>query len=78
VLRDHFGRHCSGADFLDDGRARVEVAAPTPLMIAQQLAGWGSIVEVVEPVSVQAELARLGGELVARYRESDVAEQQRS
>ncbi|MET0965709.1 MAG: WYL domain-containing protein [Nakamurella sp.] len=67
VLRDHFGRHCSEADVLEDGRARVRVAAPTPLMIAQQLAGWGSIVEVVEPVSVQAELARLGAELVAGY-----------
>ncbi|MET0864421.1 MAG: WYL domain-containing protein [Nakamurella sp.] len=67
VLRDHFGRHCSQVGLLDDGRAQVRVAAPTPLMIAQQLAGWGSIVEVVEPASVQAELGRLGRELVTRY-----------
>ena len=67
VLRDHFGRHCTEEGVLDDGRARVRVAAPTPLMIAQQLAGWGSIVEVVQPRSVQAELARLGKELVASY-----------
>ncbi|MEP6560481.1 MAG: WYL domain-containing protein [Nakamurella sp.] len=67
VLRDHFGRHCTEDGVLDDGRARVRVAAPTPLMIAQQLAGWGSTVEVVEPRSVRAELSRLGAELVANY-----------
>jgi predicted DNA-binding transcriptional regulator YafY len=67
VLRDHFGRHCVEQRIEDDGRARVQVAAPSPLMIAQQLAGWGAIVEVIEPASVQAELARLGAELVASY-----------
>ena len=67
VLRDHFGRHCAEQGIEDDGRARVQVAAPSPLMIAQQLAGWGSIVEVIEPASVKAELARLGAELVASY-----------
>jgi hypothetical protein len=52
---------------LDDGRARVRIGAPMALSIAETLAGWGSTVEVEEPESVQAELARLGGELVARY-----------
>jgi hypothetical protein len=36
-------------------------------MIAQDLAGWGAIVEVIESAAVQAELVRLGSELVARY-----------
>ena len=36
-------------------------------MIAQHLAGWGALVEVLEPESVQVELARLGAELVRRY-----------
>jgi predicted DNA-binding transcriptional regulator YafY len=67
VLRDHFGRHCSVEGTRDDGRARVRIAAPTPLMIAQPLAGWGSTIEVVEPDSVRAELARLGTELVELY-----------
>lgn len=68
VLRDHFGRHCHLDDLLDDGRrARVRVAAPTPLDIARNLAGWGALVEVLEPVSVQAQLARIGAELAARY-----------
>ena len=67
VLRDHFGRHCTMEGEVADGRARVRVAAPVPMMIAQTLAGWGNGVEVVEPESVQAELARIGSELIERY-----------
>ncbi len=63
ILRDHFGRHCHTEAELDDGRSRVRVAAPTPRDIARNLAGWGSMVEVLEPASVQAELARIGTEL---------------
>lgn len=37
------------------------------LSIAEQLAGWGAAVEVVEPDTVRRELARLGAELVERY-----------
>lgn len=68
VLRGQFGRHCELLETMDDGRARVRVAAPMALSIAEQLAGWGATVEVLEPESVRAELARLGAELVARYR----------
>jgi hypothetical protein len=46
---------------------RIKVTAPTPLMIAQHLAGWGGSIEVLDPPSVQAELARLGRELAGRY-----------
>jgi len=68
VLRDQFGRrHCDVRERLDEGRARVRVAAPTALMIAEHLAGWGALIEVIEPPSVQAELARIGAELTARY-----------
>jgi predicted DNA-binding transcriptional regulator YafY len=67
VLHDHFGRHFRLDGSLDDGRARVRLAAPTPLDIARNLAGWGTMVEVVEPRSVQTELARIGAELTARY-----------
>ncbi len=52
----------------DHRRVRVRVAAPTPLDIARNLAGWGALIEVLEPPSVQAELARLGAELIARYK----------
>ena len=60
ILRDHFGRHCHTDGQLADGRARVRIAAPTPLDIARNLAGWGAMIEVIEPRTVQAELARIG------------------
>ncbi len=67
ILRDHFGRHCRTDGQLGDGRARVRIAAPTPLDIARNLAGWGAMIEVIEPRSVQAELARIGAELAGQY-----------
>ncbi|MEO3931018.1 YafY family protein [Micromonosporaceae bacterium B7E4] len=68
VLHDQFGRHCHPDCEQVDGRTRVRLAAPTPLDIARHLAGWGALVEVLEPRSVQAELARIGTELAACYR----------
>ncbi|AYF76861.1 WYL domain-containing protein [Nocardia yunnanensis] len=67
VLAHQQGRHCILGDPVADGRVRARITAPTPLMIAQQLAGWGAAVEVEHPESVRAELARLGAELVERY-----------
>ncbi|WP_328617418.1 WYL domain-containing protein [Amycolatopsis sp. NBC_00355] len=67
VLRDRFGRHCEVVGELPGDRVRVRVAAPAPIMIAQELAGWGALVDVEGPESVRAELARLGSELVGRY-----------
>ncbi|GAA0988466.1 WYL domain-containing protein [Acrocarpospora macrocephala] len=67
VLRNQFGRHCHPTGELDHGRAQVRLGAPTPLDIARHLAGWGALIEVLEPRSVQAELARIGAELARRY-----------
>ncbi|RSM56283.1 WYL domain-containing protein [Amycolatopsis sp. WAC 01376] len=67
ILQDHFGRQARVEETLDDGRVRVTVSAPVAWMIAQQLAGWGSMIEVLGPPSVQEELARIGAELVERY-----------
>lgn len=67
ILRDQFGRHCETEADFDDGRSRVRVGAPTPLDIARHLAGWGALVEVLEPPSVRGELARIGAELTAGY-----------
>lgn len=67
VLRKQFGRHCHTEAELDDKRARVRLGAPTPLDIARHLAGWGAMIDVLEPQSVQAELARIGAELSDRY-----------
>ncbi|HEX6355058.1 helix-turn-helix transcriptional regulator [Actinophytocola sp.] len=67
VLQDQYGRHCEVLDTVDDGRVRVRLAAPTPLMIAQPLAGWGAMIEVEDSPEVRAELVRLGTELVGRH-----------
>ena len=67
VLQTQFGRHCHTDGEAGHGRARVRVGAPTPLDIARHLAGWGAMIEVTEPESVQAELARIGAELADRY-----------
>jgi predicted DNA-binding transcriptional regulator YafY len=67
ILRDHFGMHCHTEAELDDGRSRVRIAAPTPLDIARNLAGWGADVEVLEPTAVQTQLARIATELTTFY-----------
>lgn len=67
VLQGQFGRHCEVSRMVDDDRCEVTVAAPSALMIAQHLAGWGSQLEVLGPESVRTELARMGAELVASY-----------
>ncbi|GAA2537517.1 helix-turn-helix transcriptional regulator [Pseudonocardia hydrocarbonoxydans] len=67
VLRSQFGRHCDPGPPGADGRSRVRVGAPTALDVARTLAGWGSVVEVLDPPEVRAELARIGTELAGRY-----------
>ncbi|OZM72926.1 WYL domain-containing protein [Amycolatopsis antarctica] len=67
VLRAQFGRHCEPLGDVGAGRSRVRVAAPNAASIAEQLAGWGDRVEVVEPETVRVELGRIGRELFARY-----------
>ncbi|HMJ74468.1 MAG TPA: WYL domain-containing protein, partial [Iamia sp.] len=67
VLRDRFGRHCHIEGETADGRAHVRVAAPTPLDLGRQLAGWGGLVDVLAPPEVQAVLGRIGAELAGRY-----------
>ncbi|MEV0820794.1 helix-turn-helix transcriptional regulator [Nonomuraea rubra] len=74
ILRDHFGRHFESLGETGDGRVRARVAAPMALTIAEQLAGWGARVEVEEPGEVRAELARIGAELVERYRQPSQGE----
>jgi predicted DNA-binding transcriptional regulator YafY len=67
ILRSQFGRHIDVADDHGDDRSRVRVAAPTQLDIARNLAGWGSLVDVIDPPGVQRELARIGAELADHY-----------
>jgi predicted DNA-binding transcriptional regulator YafY len=67
VLRDQFGRHCAADAAEVDGRVRVRLGAPTALDIARHLAGWGALIEVLDPPEVRSILGRMGAELVVRY-----------
>ncbi|WP_040840038.1 helix-turn-helix transcriptional regulator [Nocardia brevicatena] len=67
ILRDRQGRHCEVLGPASDGRIRVRLTAHTPRAIAEQLAGWGADIEVIEPAAVRDELAALGAALVDRY-----------
>jgi predicted DNA-binding transcriptional regulator YafY len=67
VLQSHYGRHCEVLGTWDDGRVRVQVGSHIARSIAEQLAGWGNAVEVLEPEEVRSELARIGAELVQSY-----------
>ncbi|MEU8531137.1 MULTISPECIES: helix-turn-helix transcriptional regulator [Streptomyces] len=79
VLRNRFGRHfrvdadAGGEEEGEEaGRVRVQVAAPTALDVARQLAGWGGLLDVLEPPAVREELARIGAELVRGYGDAAV------
>lgn len=67
ILGGLFGRHHRTIRTDDEGRVVMVVAASKPVEIARILAGWGNTVDVIEPPSVQHELARIGAELVERY-----------
>ena len=68
VLRDHFGSYLDILDESDEDRVEVRVGAHSARSIAEQLAGWGATVQVVQPESVRRELAAIGAELVDSYR----------
>ncbi len=66
ILRDHFG---ASLEVLSEesGSVTVSVGAHLAVSLAEQLAGWGAMVEVLDPPEVRAELARIGRELVGTY-----------
>lgn len=67
AVRSQFPRELSVAPRLDDRRIDVEVSGASAEMIAQQVAGWGSDLEVLRPREVRAHLARIGAELMAQH-----------
>jgi predicted DNA-binding transcriptional regulator YafY len=70
-LRAQFGDDLAwdGAAPAGDSRGEVRIHGASAEILANELAGWGDDIEVVRPGSVRAALARIGGELVARYGE---------
>jgi predicted DNA-binding transcriptional regulator YafY len=66
-LRAQFASSFTVLGDAGDGRLDVEIGATHPGRIAEQLAGWGALIEVVSPDEVRQHLARIGRELVERY-----------
>jgi predicted DNA-binding transcriptional regulator YafY len=66
-LRLSFGRYLDVAGEEPDGRLRATVAAQSTTAVAEQLAGWATLIDVVGPPDVMSELARIGADLVDRY-----------
>ena len=73
VLRTHFGRYLSDLDPVPDERGRVSVVVGAHQVrgLAEQLAGFGAAVEVLDRPEVRAELARIGAELVRAHGAGD-------
>lgn len=67
IFKNQHGRHCTVKETVGE-EVRVELTAPRPLDIARNIAGWGGTITVESPPEVQEDLARIGEELVSRYR----------
>ena len=73
ALTDRFGAQ---ARMLDDppdaaGRVRMEVSAHRVDALAEQLAGWTGVAEVIEPTEVRLALRALGERMASLYRDPD-------
>lgn len=66
-LRGQFAAGLRVVGRREDGRYDVVVRGDSLDMLARQLAGWGRILQVVEPEEVHALLAQIGGELVEEH-----------
>ena len=67
ALRGQFGTTVQVVDDGGNGVVDIEIGAATAEMLAQQLAGWGQVLDVISPPEVRERLAGIGQELVARY-----------
>jgi predicted DNA-binding transcriptional regulator YafY len=68
-LADQLGDDLRVTGSAGDGRVELEIGGLGPQHVADELAGWGRLLEVVGPPSVREHLARIGRELVALYDE---------
>src|SRR5262252_9367412 len=66
-LRERWGTDLTVLSETEGRRILIELAAAMPEMIAEQLAGWGSQVDVISPDAVREHLGRIGAELAERY-----------
>ncbi|HEX4215335.1 MAG TPA: WYL domain-containing protein [Candidatus Dormibacteraeota bacterium] len=68
VLGWIFGSAITAGESGGDGPVEVVVRGASHSILASQLAGLGSAVDVLEPEEVRRHLGRIGAELVERYR----------
>ena len=54
-----------------DGRVELHLRGHSPRALAAELAGFGALVEVVEPDDVRQHLAEIGAELTEIYARGD-------
>jgi len=79
ALTDRFGAQARMLDEVPDGagRVRMEVSAHRVDALAEQLAGWTGVAEVVEPTEVRVALRELGERMASLYRDPDGSSQGR-
>jgi predicted DNA-binding transcriptional regulator YafY len=65
-LRYQFGDDLEVGDELPDGRVDITLAGTGATMLAQQLAGWGTTIDVLGPPELRRALVDIGRELVSR------------
>jgi predicted DNA-binding transcriptional regulator YafY len=66
-VRHQFGTRLRIGMAIADGRVDVEIRSPNEYSVAGELAGFGRLVEVLEPPSVRDRLAEVAAELSALY-----------
>ncbi len=66
-LRHMFGTRVRIGPTTPDGRVEVELRGQSPWLLAAEIAGFGSLVEVLDPIEVREQLARLASELATTY-----------
>jgi predicted DNA-binding transcriptional regulator YafY len=66
-LRHMFGNRVRIGPTTPDGRVEVELRGQSAWLLAAEIAGFGSMVEVLEPPEVRDQLSRLATELSATY-----------
>jgi len=67
LLRTMFGTRLSVGGPSPDGRVEFEIRGHSDEIVASELAGFGSRVEVLSPATARRHLARLGAELSQTY-----------
>lgn len=66
-MRYSFGTRLRIGGSAADGRVEVDISSHSELSIANELAGFGKMVEVIDPAGVRARLANIAAELAWLY-----------